>query len=442
MVASPPEGAAGTSFRPIQYLGNKWRLLDAIDAVVRSVAPEGAPVSDPFAGTGVVAARLAGTRAVYASDIQEYSRVLTVAQLLGGIGSLGDEGWQEWINSFDESRLGQPVRRLIEYEAGLLADPFAAPLRVAELVEYGSLEGSRQELSDAVGREALGKARAATDQDPTSVIFRYYGGPYFSYRQAAALDAFATTARALESTRRTLALAVVISVASDIVSTVGSHFAQPVRLLRSDGQVKSGGLQRLAARRQVPVEARIRTWLSRYLGLQGAPPGWSVSRLDFEAAIRGLPDGVAVVYADPPYTRDHYSRFYHVLETLALGDEPGVAQNRSGLRATPTRAIYRTVRHQSPFSIASSAGPAFERLFKAVAARDAALVLSYSPYSGGTAARPRPRVVTINQLTRQADRYFRYVDIVEAGSVSHSKLNRQELNLRIDHAEEVFLVAK
>src|SRR5262249_17760679 len=28
----------------------------------------------------------------------------------------------------------------------------------------------------------------------------------------------------------------------------------------------------------------------------------------------------AVVYADPPYSKDHYSRYYHVLETLARYD--------------------------------------------------------------------------------------------------------------------------
>ena len=39
------------------------------------------------------------------------------------------------------------------------------------------------------------------------------------------------------------------------------------------------------------------------------------------------------VYADPPYTRDHYSRFYHVLETLALRDDPRFRLTR--LTVTP-----------------------------------------------------------------------------------------------------------
>ena len=30
----------------------------------------------------------------------------------------------------------------------------------------------------------------------------------------------------------------------------------------------------------------------------------------------------SVVYADPPYTRDHYSRYYHLLDTLLLYDYP------------------------------------------------------------------------------------------------------------------------
>ena len=42
--------------------------------------------------------------------------------------------------------------------------------------------------------------------------------------------------------------------------------------------------------------------------------------MDFRQALQNLDDDVRVIYADPPYTRDHYSRFYHGLETLSLRD--------------------------------------------------------------------------------------------------------------------------
>src|SRR5205823_616350 len=83
----------------------------------------------------------------------------------------------------------------------------------------------------------------------------------------------------------------------------------------------------------------------------------------------GLPefDGVGVVYADPPYTKDHYSRFYHVYETLYRYDFPLSA----GL------GRYRPDRFSTPFSLAQEVERAFRDLFDSIAKRDLPLVLSY-----------------------------------------------------------------
>jgi adenine-specific DNA-methyltransferase len=38
-----------------------------------------------------------------------------------------------------------------------------------------------------------------------------------------------------------------------------------------------------------------------------------------------------VVYYDPPYTKRQYAAYYHILETIALGDEPAI-EGKTGLR--------------------------------------------------------------------------------------------------------------
>jgi adenine-specific DNA-methyltransferase len=38
-----------------------------------------------------------------------------------------------------------------------------------------------------------------------------------------------------------------------------------------------------------------------------------------------------IVYADPPYTKRQYSAYYHILETIAIGDEPDIT-GKTGLR--------------------------------------------------------------------------------------------------------------
>src|SRR5258706_4501012 len=49
----------------------------------------------------------------------------------------------------------------------------------------------------------------------------------------------------------------------------------------------------------------------------------------------------SVIYADPPYTEDHYSRYYHLFETLVRYDYPEL----SG------KARYRAARFQTSFSL-------------------------------------------------------------------------------------------
>ena len=74
-----------------------------------------------------------------------------------------------------------------------------------------------------------------------------------------------------------------------------------------------------------------------------------------------------MVYADPPYTTDQYSRYYHLYETLLLYDYPeAVGVGR-----------YRPDRSVSSFSLASAVAESMERLIRGAAAIESDLVLSY-----------------------------------------------------------------
>lgn len=75
----------------------------------------------------------------------------------------------------------------------------------------------------------------------------------------------------------------------------------------------------------------------------------------------------SVIYADPPYTADHYSRYYHLLETLILYDYPDI----SG------KGQYRSGRYYSDFSIKTKAKGAFADLVAAAANLESTIVISY-----------------------------------------------------------------
>jgi adenine-specific DNA-methyltransferase len=129
----------------------------------------------------------------------------------------------------------------------------------------------------------------------------------------------------------------------------------------------------------------------------------------------------AVVYADPPYTADHYSRYYHVLETLVQYDYPAL----SG------RGLYRDKRFQTPFSLKTKAPDALEHLVLATSQLGADLILSYPTNGIITEAD-----VNITALLR---RHYRHVDRRRTIAHKHSTFGASKGKVRHDVLEQIFV---
>ena len=194
--------------------------------------------------------------------------------------------------------------------------------------------------------------------------------------------------------------------------------------------------------RSIDVGVLYRTWLDRYGSIPAPFHAHLAVRGDFKEALSRHLHAVDLVYADPPYTRDHYSRYYHVLETMALRDEPEVSTTtiRTGGVAAPSRGLYRAERHQSPFCIKSAAPGAFDLLFRTVAQAGKPLLLSYSPYKED--AGNRPRLLTIRELRDIAESHFGFVSVVDIEGVSHNKFNIEERNVTVDYAAEILMLCR
>lgn len=423
--------------RPIHYMGNKSRFLDVIQATVEAVAKPASTACDVFAGTGVVSRRLAYARPVISADIQAYSAILASALTAprslsqAEVVSLRDEA-RAWVASKRAI-----LRELLEIEKAALAGSGADPRPLADLLEYGSLAVTGTRSQRLV--EAKDAARQVLDPAEATLTW-YYGGVYFSYHQAMELDALRHACRTLWGPDRDrTAVAALLGVASDTVSTVGNHFAQPVQPRRSDGTLKGNWVSSLTRSRQSSVFSCFDSWLARYGALPSTPYPCRTVQADFRDTLSTLGPEVGVIYADPPYTRDHYSRFYHVLETIALDDDPGVTPAAGS--SEPGRGLYRGNRHQSPFSIRSQARAAFQELFSHAKRLDVPLVLSYSPMSAGTKARPETRLMSIEDIVILAGDYFADVRSLEVASSSHSRFNKLELNATNEGIAEVLIIA-
>ena len=226
---------------------------------------------------------------------------------------------------------------------------------------------------------------------------------------------------------------------SDIVNTVGKHFAQPIKLRDGNGHPKRHLVKQTLRDRSLNVFDSYRAGCHSLSAIRQTHRFNRAVKSDYLDFLKDDDTPFAAIYADPPYTRDHYSRYYHVLETMALRDDPEVATTKIRTNGVPrlSRGIYRLDRHQSPFCIPTKAPGAFEHLFSAVAKRKVPLILSYSPYQASTGN--RPRLLTIGQLLDIAKRHFREVQVVPVDGISHNKLNLTERNVNVEYPAEVLM---
>lgn len=438
-------------FRPIHYLGSKLRLVPALSEVVGQLDSRGGRLCDLFAGSGTVAAAFSQSRDVVAVDVQEYARVLCSAVLHP---AELPEGLAQNIlatanNSALAERLSSAIAPLAEYEELCIGSALTgAPEALCDLLEVGSLfafertgGGNRgSPLSEVMSRATKNLTRMGLGESQASIVTRYFGGVYFSFRQAVTLDLLLQTISETDPAHQTTLLAAVLSCASDAVNTVGKQFAQPLRPRKTDGTPKPRLGEQVRRDRELSIESLFVDWTAAYRQLPRSNRAHLAVRSDYREFLRTFTGEVGVIYADPPYTRDHYSRFYHVLETMCLRDNPDVSTNKVGSQVRLSRGGYRAERHQSPFCIRSEAGSAFEALFSGAQRFGSPIVLSYSPYDD--TKQTHPRCITVDQIVSIAKRYFGTVETVSAGPIKHNKLNATARHLSASEEAELFVLCR
>lgn len=430
------DGEPWPVWRPIHYLGSKLRLVESIRRCIDDHASKEGAVCDLFAGSGTVSLALARDREVIASDIQEYSRVLCAAILLPQLSC--DESTNRLITAAEQHRSSMENRLspILELEDVAIDRALVRPELLCELVEHGAMVASLGRRT-RIGRALEESASRIRGDDRRFTATRYFGGVYFSFRQAIYIDAVLNAIDEVAPAHKEVCLAALLSTASTIVNSVGKQFAQPIRPRNKDGEIKQSVVRQMKRDRMTNATSVFRSWLSKY----GSVPKRRSNQVihgDYREVLAGL-SNVAIVYADPPYTRDHYSRFYHVLETLCLRDSPQISTTiRSRKNNAASRGVYRTGRHQSPFCIKSQAPGAFAELISRSKRLGVPLLISYSPFlkSG------HPRLMTIEAIVALARANYRDVKVEQAKPISHSKLNRSDLHLSATDRAEVFIVCR
>lgn len=353
---SPGTMVAGSPL-PLQYLGSKTRICDWLLSSIETAFPRATSFVDLFSGTSIVGLTAAtkGFR-VLANDLQPYA--YTVASALfdsepARLGELSQEVQGLARNSTLLSGKRADARSLLRAEDNFFSNDTANWRDYQRFCETTPLSS--------------GGDGAAFDWD---LFVRYYSNTYFGVRQCLELDTIRQFASTLTEPRKTQLLAATISAMTYVVSST-THLAQ---FLKPDSNERTVKLKRRRASSVISLVVRRLAALANcpYLGRGRATRG------DFREVFKHIAPR-SVIYADPPYFKEHYSRYYHVLDTFVLYDYPTLTQNPRLGGTTVGR--YRSDRAVSDFGLRASVELAFSDLFRLAREADAPVALSYASTS-------------------------------------------------------------
>lgn len=441
-----------TNIKTVHYLGSKVRMLPLIKEYIDDLNSTNGRVCDLFCGSGVVSEFLLQQYDILASDIQNYSNVYCKARLTGGIPGIDIKQIESDIQNLPTRKNNMDCyKTLLEYENKCMKDLTDGHLEpMYEIIEKGSLyayigkyDYIESDLSPELEKVFFEvKNRIETEPESVdSVITRYYGGLYFSFKQAIDIDAIATYAFLQEEPMKSKLLAALMGATTDVVNTIGKQFAQPLKVRNSDGTLKKNLSKKIKTDREIDIFEKFETWMQYYAERPQNNHDFKVVCDDYINVLKKLyPGDVEVIYADPPYTRYHYSRYYHILETLCLHDVPKISTTFPNGKGGLSRAIYRDDRHQSPFCIKSKAPKAFDELFKYAKKAQTSIVLSYSPFDEKSGA--TPRLMSIDEILAIARKYYNNVEVVSPGQFMHSRFNKQDNNYEINYEAERLIICR
>ncbi|MDG4793700.1 DNA adenine methylase [Micromonospora sp. WMMD1082] len=343
---------------PVRYMGTKRYLAADVRTAIESVTPSGSVV-DLFSGIGAVASALSPDHHVITNDALSFTTVLARARFCRGRRT-------EFAHLLPSIRLRYRER---EQELETAHESVLARESVALKADWKTLATFMANYPHVgISSDARCMARicaVADTREKYSLATLYFAAGYFSVRQSIQIDSlrYAIDQEAPCSVDWDWMIAAWLSAAATVMNAPG-HTAQ---YLRVSGELSQTRVRRAWSRDIWAV------FTDRIIDMtQEGTQKWREGNMSCNAdALKIISsdalDGVGVVYADPPYTKDHYSRYYHVYETLYRYDYP----------ASTGAGRYRNDRFVTDFSVKTKVQSAFEALASGVRARGIPLVLSY-----------------------------------------------------------------
>lgn len=315
-------------------MGSKRAMLgNGLGEVLDRSLRDANRVLDLFTGSAAVAWYVAERhdKEVLAGDLQSYSRVLA-ASVIERTTPILDRDWVDnWMRRARSRISAHPKwKEIKELQCLLGKEPVSEMASIARSIDLGT----------------------------AYPLSRAYGGYYYSPWQAAWIDALRASLP-ISDALHNIALAALIQAASRCAASPG-HTAQPFKPNETAGRflVESW-------RRDLP--AIVRTRIADIAPRKALKKGRAYC-MDANELAGGARPG-DLVFLDPPYSGVHYSRFYHVLESVARGHVGKI----SGTGRYPEASE----RPASDYSIKRNSRRALDGLLGILARKGASVIITF-----------------------------------------------------------------
>ena len=402
----------------ISYMGTKRELAGTVAGLIKSL-PRG-PVLDAFSGMCAVGEAIAKSRVVWTNDSQPMAALVGKALFRSRSAPRPSKHVFNLLEkSFNRNRRALETRfaRALELEQGFLLSE-----------KLGDLRKASRALEHLGNTPRLERERQRLARKPHTFPYRLasitYPGTFFGLAQCIEIDSAryaiddAYQRHQLSSDDRRWLLIAVCSVASRINNSTG-QFAQYIR-------PQASNLPRVVPKRRRSLWEELPETLDSL-----RPAGTASNRrrsrcfnsdsLRLLGRLRTDPKLPSVVYADPPYSRAQYSRYYHVLDVLIRYDYPKVSGT----------GRYPTDRFQTQFGHARKVGWAMDRLVHQCARLGTTLVLSYP--SNGLFEEAGGNMLEL------LGRHYRHARVAHSQSKSHSTFGGSRATATVQAQENIYL---
>lgn len=312
------------------YLWNKYKLLKDIDKEISLNLKKWWTICDLFSWSGVIWDYFKSNYNIISNDIEYYSYIINKASL-----------------NFNSIKISNIDINKIIHELNLNISQSLLTKEINDIESY---------LNDIKNKKSSKKL----------FFYENFSGTYFSINQWLEIDYYRLYIDNIEDNEvKNYLLSIWVYALYNIVNSVWNHFAQARKVKNTNFNIiekkfKKSFLQQILNKHNDILE-NIKN-ISIYSKDNQA------YNLDYKDLLK-LDKKIDLFYIDTPYTIDHYSRFYHILNTFLKYDYPTISWVW----------LYREDRYQSKFCRKTTVREEFEHMIKTIHNKYwAKIILSYS----------------------------------------------------------------